>query len=570
MPALFNGQYLVTPTVASAVDDSQMYPDANPSGNILALIGESNGGVPKKAVRLRSPMHARSLLRSGPLCEAAIRAFSPSAATGSPAAILAVRVDPASQSTLDLSDAAGTPILRLRSTDYGAHTASMEARLEAGSRTGYRVSIRQDGRVYTRDNVGADVLSLAYRGAGASAAVRVAAGQLVLEAPAGTPVRSYTLSDWSTAASLAEAITGALPDWDVALTRGLERFKPANLDAVTVADAKTSALLSGHAWSLVNYINSSAEILVDAEFLAPTPVAAPDLLAWTALAGGANGNVVGIDWEEALGALYEIDVQWLVPLSDEPAVWDMAAAHCEYLSSTKRERRAFVGAGNGVTAEQAQVHALSINSDRVGYVWPGFYDYDTVTRALQLQPAYQAAVLTASGFASSSPGVTMSRKSLSVAGAEVLLHEPADTDALIQAGVCALVQTDGGVIVSQAVSTWRQDDRYDRREISVGAAVDYVVRTVRAALAPLLGDRASPQILPSARSRLDSVLSDLSVAPPIGPGVLVGDGTNPAYRNLSVSLKGDTLSVAFECQPVIPINYVLVGISVAPYSGSTN
>jgi len=54
MPVFFNGQLLVTPTVQSLVDDSQMY-NRNPAvGNIVALIGRAEGGcgappMPKKS-----------------------------------------------------------------------------------------------------------------------------------------------------------------------------------------------------------------------------------------------------------------------------------------------------------------------------------------------------------------------------------------------------------------------------------------------------------------------------------------------------------------------------------------
>jgi len=568
MPVIFNGRYLITPTVASAIDDSEMFPPANPSGNVLALIGEAAGGVPKTPIRLRSPLHAQQVLRSGPLYEAALRAFAPSSATGSPAVILAVRVDPATQSTAALKDAAGNEIMLLKSSDYGTHTNALELRLEPGSKGGYRVSVRQNGQVYYRDNIGAEVLDLQYVGTEASASFSVAAGKLRLEAPVGTLVREYHLEDWANAAALAEAMAGALPDWTVTLKRGQERFEPSRFDALAVTDAKAAATtLTGHAWAVYNHINSSSEIFISAEWAAALPVSAPEMTSWTQLTGGINGNVVPTDWEDALSALHEVEAHWLVPLTDNAAIWDMVVAHCDFLSSNKRERRAFVGAGTGISAEQASAHALSLNSDRVGYVWPGIYEHDAVTREMQLKPAYQAAVHLAASFASLNPGTTMSRKSISVAGAEVLLREPTDTDALIQSGVCALVQTEQGVIVSQAVTTWLQDERYNRREMSVGAAVDYVVRTVRANLEPFLGDRASPDIIPRATNRLVSILNDLSVSPPSGPGILVGA---QSYRNIQLTLNGDALSVSFECSPVIPINYVLVGISVTPFRSASS
>lgn len=569
MSTFFNGSYLVTPDVVSAIDDSLMYPAGLPSGNVLALIGEANGGKPKTAIRIRSPLHAQRLLRSGPLMDAAIRAFAPASIAGSPAAVLVVRVDPATQSTAVLKGAGAVPVINITSTDHGAHTTGLEIRLETGSRVGFRVSVRQDGVVFYRDNIGLDVFDIQYTGAAASATVKVDAGNLVLEAPTGTAVKTYILAEWATTAALAEAITASMPDWDVNVERGAERFRPERMDKVTITDAKaTAGMLTGNAWSVVHYINSNSEIYLDAAFADTAPVLSPIACAWTPLLGGINGNTLPVDWEEGLDALHEVEAHWLVPLTDNPAIWDMTAAHCDYLSARKRERRAFVGGDTGITEAQAKSDAYGINSDRVAYVWPGVYEYDVLTRELLLKPAYLAAVNVAAAFACLNPGTTMSRKSISVAAAEVLLKEPTDTDDLIESGVLALVQNEAGIIVSQAVTTWQMDDRYNRREVSVGAAVDYVARTVRKALEPLLGDRASPEVLPRARSRLVSVLDDLSVSPPNGPGVLVGGAGEPSYRNISLEIDGDVMRVAFECSPVIPINYVLIGISVSPWRGT--
>jgi len=51
-------------------------------------------------------------------------------------------------------------------------------------------------------------------------------------------------------------------------------------------------------------------------------------------------------------------------------------------------------------------------------------------------------------------------------------------------------------------------------------------------------------------------------------GVLVGDSESPPYRNIRVELRGDVVTVSFECQPVIPINYILIPITISPYSGT--
>ena len=565
---MFNGRSLVTPTVESSIDDSKMFPLSNPYGNVLAIIGSSLGGKPKTPLLMGSPLRAKRILRGGEGLDAVNKAFAPSSATGSPAKIYFVRVDPATQSALTLVDADDNDVITLRSTDYGTHTKDIEIKIETGTTVGKKISIRILGVVNAKDNLGAEPLSVHYTGAEASAKLTIEDNVLTMEAPSGTVVKTIQLDSYSSSSAIAEAIE-AVAGWEVTVTRGQERFLPKNYDSLD-ANPKTAAVkVTGHLFSITNWINSVEEIQVDATQLSQNgkpPVNMP----YTQLSGGANGNIVSTDWEDAFGALHEADVHWLVPLSDDSAIWDMAAAHCDYLSSVKRERRAFVGAGTGVSNDQAAAHAMGINSDRVAYVWPGVYEQNATTRKLTLMPAYYGAVAVAAGFSSINPGETMSRKPIHVAGAEVQLREPTDTDELLGAGVLPLVANHTGIIVSQAISTWQLDERYNRREVSVGAATDYVARSVRDGLQQFLGRRAAPITVAAIRTRTDSILADLARDPTVGGlGVLVGDSESPPYRDIKVSLRGDVVTVSFECSPVIPINYILIPISISPYSGTT-
>jgi hypothetical protein len=53
MPVFFNGRLLVTPAVASVVDDSAMF-NRNPStGNVLAIIGQSSWRQARHGAALR-------------------------------------------------------------------------------------------------------------------------------------------------------------------------------------------------------------------------------------------------------------------------------------------------------------------------------------------------------------------------------------------------------------------------------------------------------------------------------------------------------------------------------------
>jgi hypothetical protein len=95
-----------------------------------------------------------------------------------------------------------------------------------------------------------------------------------------------------------------------------------------------------------------------------------------------------------------------------------------------------------------------------------------------------------------------------------------------------------------------------------------VSRNVRQALDILRGERGNPITLSRAISIAESILRELARPEPQGPGVIVGDATNPAYKNIEASLEGDVLRVQFSCSPVVPVNYIPVTIFAVPYSGT--
>jgi hypothetical protein len=88
----------------------------------LAVIGTSTGGAPNTPLRFGSAAEAKTVLRSGNLLEAIIRAFDPSAQTASPAMVIGMRVNPATQATLTLKDAGGADVIDLVATDYGQYS----------------------------------------------------------------------------------------------------------------------------------------------------------------------------------------------------------------------------------------------------------------------------------------------------------------------------------------------------------------------------------------------------------------------------------------------------------------
>ena len=139
MAVYFNGRQLVSPTVETVVFDQAMVNQNAPAQNVLAIIGVSDGGQPKTPLVLGSPGQALEVLKGGELLDAVEKAFAPSVDTGGPIQIIAMRVNPATQSSLNLLNGSAATVISLVSTDYGLRTNNIRVKIQIRSRLGSRI-----------------------------------------------------------------------------------------------------------------------------------------------------------------------------------------------------------------------------------------------------------------------------------------------------------------------------------------------------------------------------------------------------------------------------------------------
>lgn len=572
MSVFFNGRLLVAPTVESTVYDSGLA-SSSPAraNNVIALIGTSDGGLPKTPMVFDSPVVAARVLRRGDLLRAANGAFAPSAETGSPARVAVVRIDNAVQSTLTLQDGASANVIALTSSDHGAHTNGIKVSIENGTVTGKRVTIQESEDYYSKDNLAKTPFTVSYTGVAATATVAVSATAVTIAAPTGTNT-VLTLGDYQNVRELCDAIN-AVDGFSAIASMPTSPVQTA-LDGLTATSCKNTAVgIKADLQAIIDWINVYCAELVTAE-RSTGAITVPANVDGTYMTGGSNGAApTNEDWQDAFDALQSIDVQWVVPLSSSDAIWYMADSHVHFMSGPgKSERRAFVGGDvvSGTLAaaiSTARTAALSLNSDRTAMVFPSIVDADEDGNLVPT-PAYFLAAKIGGGFAAMNIGNTMTNKAVTIRGLQPGLSNAYDVDELILGGITAVKQTRRGYVVAKAISTWLTNSNYNRVEFSTGAAVDYVARTARDALERFIGRKASPVSIHEAISTMDSVLRDLARPEPMGLGVIVGDEEHPAYRGITAEIQGDILRVWFECSPVIPINYVLIPIYAKAYSGS--
>lgn len=564
----FNGRLWITPATMSVIDDSGMANRNLTVGNVVAYIGRAEGGEPNKALKFGSPSEARAVLRSGDLLKAVEKAFDPSAQTGAPSVVVAVRVDPATQSALTLKDAALNNVITLASTDYGAYTSQIKAKVESATTKGKKLTTQFGTSYYSEDNVYRDAFSILYTGAELTALMSITNAQLTLEAPAATVVATIDLNVYDTIQELVDRINTVAGFAATVLDSNGEKSSLNGLDSVTGQDVKTALYTAtANLQAVVDWFNGATEGYVTATRVAGAG-AVPSNVAFTYLAGGSNGTVTNTEWTNAFTTLQAEDVQWVVPLSSDASIHAMNDAHVAYMSNVARmERRGLVGGASAQTQTEVKAAAKALNSDRTSQCYPGYWDYNAAG-TLELRPSYMTAALVAAAFAGSNPGTALTNKSLKIRGLEAKLRNPTDTDDLIKAGILCIEETSNGYKVVKSISTWLINRNYNRVEVSVGVAVDFTARNLRDALDVLRGEKGTPATMGRAYSLAHSALMRLSQPEPAGPGVLVGDEANPPFKNLRVFLEGDVLAVEVEASPVIPVNYIPLTIHAVPFSAA--
>lgn len=567
MAIYFNGKKRVSPGVFSAVDDRNMLPLRASVGSVVALVGFADGGEPFKPIRVRTYAEAAAVLKGGDLLQAAAAALKPPVEANGPGALVLVRVSNGTRASLVLKDAEGRDSLLLQSQDFGRGANLVRVRLESGSLRGYRVTTAWRNDVYSADNVGRAVLQVRYTGAG-EARAQVSATEMVLKVD-DEVVASIGFAEHATVGDVADRINAVAGFEATVLENSRQHPSAYALDGFAGVVTASGVLITANLQALIDWFNGGTEPLVKAS-RAEGALLPPEPVGWSYLSGASDGAVTAADWQRAFDVLTSEDVQWVVPITADPAVHAMALSHVRFMSeSANRERRTVLGMALGTSDADAIEYAASLNSDRAALVHLGYYDYDASGK-LVLLPPYMLAAMVAGSMAGLPVGESLTNKSLQIKGLERKLRNPIDTDALVEGGVLCVDYDGRRYRVVRSVSTWRVDASYNRVELSTGVALDYVARSVREALEPLVGGRATPSILTQAVSRVDSVLRDLARPEPIGPGILAGDATSPAFKNIVASIDGDVLSVSFDASPVIPLNYATVTVRAVPYQGSAS
>jgi hypothetical protein len=565
----FAGTFSRRPRVAALVDDTGLIPFSGGPTRTVAVLGISAGGQPKTPLIFANPIEAGRVLVSGELLQAVRLAFSPSTENNGASLVIGVRVNPAVQGALTLKDAAVIDSIVVTSIDYGGGANEIKLKVESGSVSGKKLTLAKGTSLFVKDNLARNAFSVQYIGAGTASTMTIT-GTLLTSTVTGGPgseTLSLDLNVYNTIQKVVDFI-----DSKVAYTAVVLDADPSNptlqgLDGVTAVDIKTAVYtVKADLQAIVDWLNSGQQPLVSA-VRAAVGVAPPANIPYTYLTGGGEGTTTNADWQAGFNAIQGSEVAFVVPVSPDAAIHAMADTHCHFMSADgKRPRRAFVGAALGeysITLSAYVTRSQNLNSDRTALVPNGSKGYDADGNLTTFPPYITAAQI--AGLHSGVPeiGDAITMRSIRASGLEWLPTvgelELGIAEALL---MLEFAENRGFYRVTRGISTWRKSDAYHRVEISVGIALDEVVRRVVLDLEMFLGKKASPVTAYRILSRTQSTLIGLQ-----RDNIIVGDAGHPAYRDITVDIDGDVARVQFACSPVLVLNFINVTINAETFSG---
>jgi hypothetical protein len=522
------------------------------------------------------------------------RAFSPGGGVGGAPVVYAVRVNPATQSALDIADAAAGVAVHVTSTDYGAQTLQNTVAIANATNAGAgsvpagakKVTVGQIGQTaIVGDNIGYGLLSLTYHGAGTASYAVTTTGITVTGSGAGE-TSTFAFASYPTLGALAAAITAQASGMWTCTVVAATNASPTSpavvgasspsgiLDVVATVSLTigVAAIVTGVAQAIVDWLNGAADpywtALRGASGKPPANVAA------TAGTGGTDGTLANQDWQDAVNALQSVDTALVVVMSDSAAVHTIVDSHCAYMAAQgKMERIQIAGGLAGESDAQVVARAQAINSKRTALYYPGIKDFDRITGVLTTYPPYYVAAMVAGLAAGGAENLALTNRAVRCQALETRssgnggAFVQADYDTLLQAGVGGIqYKPTRGYIITQSIMTWLQDNLVDNREMSVRRAVDRIQRSVRERLEDMIANNGSPVFLARVESETRGVLVQF-----VQSGWLVGDSTNPPIRQVSASIvtgQPDTTYVSYTVAVGQPQNYILVTQHIVPYAGS--
>lgn len=482
MARYFDGRRFVIPTAASRLVVGAV-PGVLGATGVVGVVGNSEGGKPytegdDAVYTFTDVAEAIEVLRSGDALEGIKHIFAPSGTEPGAQVVKFLRVDPATQASLNKSPNV------YYSRDYGQWTNQIEVKVSESDGE-YIVSARHQPSELSEESPKlGNVFSIQYLGA-ASCTMTITATALTTLVNAIEDINlDLTAPEFDTIEKVINYLQ-TKDEYSVTLAasyKGTYRLPSAQLDDVTDQDIKTAPYtVTSKSYSVAAWCVNESELLICDAPAAGAPVA----FDWTHLSGGSNGTPsVETDWTDALDMMENQDIQLLWVSSDSAAVHTAVLAHVTAMRN-ENERIAFVGPASGESVSAIATRAGNLNSDYMVLCAPSPKKYNYETEEVEVVSGMMTAAAVCGLAAGKDPAIPLTRKYIGgyIIGLEDR-YTKAELEELIEAGVCAIQETKNGYRVCKGVTTVQMNDRLwntngTTPEISLRRTVDAVLKSMR-------------------------------------------------------------------------------------------
>lgn len=536
------------------------------SANRAVFIGESKGGKPNTLYWFYSPSEAIDTLRSGPLLEAVLCAFSPGGDLV-PQMVGAMRTNPGTQSSRTLK-ASTTDVILVKAWDWGLHTNQLKMKLEAGTAAGSKkVTLSFLGSESAIDNIVRPSIEIQYVGAGSAATMSISKTALTTTVTGADDSLNVDFASFPTIEDLVNYINDHSAYTCVAKTGDLTQ-KSAHLDGVTGQAIKaTSYVAYSNLQAIIEAIAKNpyaySAAFVDA---APTRVV-PDVdTDWVYFSGGSHGACTVTEYTASLSALENEDVQIIGSSATDEAVHILIRNHCINMSSVegRKERMFLVGGAAGETVDQAIARAKNLATDTGSLAYPGFvhYDFSDYSVKKTYSPAMYAAKLIGQevALAINEP---MTNKSVDILSWEADLKK-GDLVKLIQAGVTAGGKSQDNRLATIRSLTTYQGNELQRCERSMRRESNYMSRDLREAISKSVGSAGD-----DSSGGTEEAIFWTKVKAWHGEGLIVKADDGSLAWGLVIRRSGSATYIEYHTYLTAPKNFFFITANQHVYEGST-
>lgn len=583
-----------------------LFPPSPPPTPPLIFIGYGYGVPPQTPYTFADPVSLTQALRGGPCSGFVQFMFNPSPQLFGAQLVTYINVGENTQSSLALNNAAPSGVATLKSTNYGVPSNLLQAEVQTGTLAGKKVTLfdNYSNAQIIGDNLGVP-FQLAYTGS-ASAGVSFSVVTSGLNATSFSVTspnsgESFTVpigaGQYNTVTQIVEYLNGT--GYYSAAAIGDGSLPASYLDSGQTTVSLTPPVSSQYQFSnvtaalgaVIYWVNqyaasaNFATATVSGTIASYTSGLAPANIGLTSFSGARSIPPTNSDYTTAFNLALGIPGWAVFADSNTQAVMSLGTSHAETASQpiNGKWRRFYTGSNVGDSVATTVNNAISQNSNRTVYMYPGVWRVDTTTGINTLFGGLYAAAAAAGMDSGNIVATPLTNKVLNGNGVEVALTV-AQINQLQQAGVMVIKGTTppsvGTVnynnvpptIVSD-LTTWQQDNNPENVFDQQIKCRDYLAYSMVNAAQPYVGTIADPydetRILNAAKATLNALIYT-----PGSNGVLsswnasslllnYNGTTQTAAISASVVLVGQNRFIT-ETVTIFPLNLSISAASLTP------